>query len=84
MVPLRMAGWSRSSRPSGPRQEMAERFGLTQAESRVARQIARGRSNREIARDLLISEHTARRHTERVMGKVGAATRAAVGARITG
>lgn len=59
-----------------------ERFGLTPAESRVAREIAEGKSNQLVAETLFISIHTAKRHTERVLQKLGVKSRAAVRARI--
>lgn len=58
-------------------------FCLTGAEIRVAREIASGKSNREVAVSLCISIHTAKRHTERVLQKMGVRTRAAVAAKLT-
>jgi DNA-binding CsgD family transcriptional regulator len=57
---------------------LMHRFSLTPAETDVALLIARGMSNREIARELAISAHTARHHTESVLLKLGIHTRAAV------
>lgn len=57
-------------------------FALTPAESRVALLLAEGRSNAEVAQALAISPFTARRHTERVLDKLGVRTRASVGARL--
>lgn len=57
-------------------------WGLTQREADVASLLARGCRNREIANALSISEHTARRHTERVLRKMGADTRAQVAAMV--
>jgi DNA-binding CsgD family transcriptional regulator len=45
----------------------------------VALLLAERRSNTEIAGALGISPHTAKRHTERVLGKLGVSTRRAVG-----
>lgn len=59
-------------------------FGLTPAELRVARLLAQGKRNAEIAALLGITEHTARRHTERVLAKTGAPSRAAVASRLLG
>lgn len=59
-----------------------EQFGLTPAESRVAREIAEGKSNQLVAETLFISVHTAKRHTERVLQKLGVKSRAAVRAKI--
>lgn len=57
-------------------------YGLTAAEARVAILLARGRSNTELAHELFISPHTAKRHTERVLQKLGARSRAEVACRI--
>jgi DNA-binding CsgD family transcriptional regulator len=66
-----------------PDADLRERFGLTGQELRVARRIAEGSSNEQVARLLGISAHTARRHTERVLAKLGIASRAQVGDRIS-
>jgi DNA-binding CsgD family transcriptional regulator len=57
------------------RQRLSERFGLTAREIDVALLLAERRSNAEIARRLGISPHTARRHTEQVLLKIGAGRR---------
>jgi DNA-binding NarL/FixJ family response regulator len=57
-------------------------YGLTQRETQVARLLAAGNSNSAIARQLQISPHTARHHTQRVLSKLGVHSRAAAGARI--
>jgi DNA-binding CsgD family transcriptional regulator len=59
-------------------------FGLTLREMDVARLLARGESNAAIGATLGISPHTARRHTESVMLKLGAHARAQVGAILRG
>jgi DNA-binding CsgD family transcriptional regulator len=51
---------------------------LTEREIEVARLIADGLRNREIATSIGVSEHTARRHTEHVLRKLGVTSRAAV------
>ena len=51
---------------------------LTDREREVGILLARGAPNREIARVLGITEHTARRHTERVLSKLGVSSRSAV------
>lgn len=58
---------------------LSERFGLTGAEARVARLLAEGKTNAQIADALSISPHTAERHTEKVFQKLGVHSRAAVG-----
>ena len=62
---------------------LRERFGLTGQEVRVARQIAEGAHNDEVARRLGISPHTVRRHTEHVLDKLGIASRSQVAERIS-
>jgi DNA-binding CsgD family transcriptional regulator len=58
------------------------RFVLTTAEARVALLLAEGHSNASIAEALGVRASTARRHTERVLYKLGVQTRAQVGPRI--
>ncbi|HET7552530.1 MAG TPA: LuxR C-terminal-related transcriptional regulator [Gemmatimonadaceae bacterium] len=53
-------------------------YGLTAVESRVAALLAERLSNREIAQLLGVTGHTARRHTERVLRKLGVNRRTAV------
>lgn len=62
--------------------ELRERFGLTPAELRTTALLAQGRSNEEIAQELVISPHTARRHTEHVLRKLSVRSRSEVGARV--
>jgi DNA-binding NarL/FixJ family response regulator len=57
-------------------------YGLTSRESQVAILLIEGRSNIEIAKQLKISPHTARHHTQRILAKVGVHSRAAAGARL--
>jgi DNA-binding NarL/FixJ family response regulator len=45
--------------------------GLTPRELEVLRQIARGLSNREIARELVVEESTIRTHVTRILTKLG-------------
>jgi DNA-binding CsgD family transcriptional regulator len=66
-----------------PDADLRAAFGLTRQEIRIAREIADGRRNDEIAARLGISRHTARRHTEHVLDKLGVASRAQVAERIT-
>ena len=58
------------------------RFGLTRQEARTARLLAEGWSNQEIAERLSISAHTAKRHTEHVLHKLGVRSRAEVAIRV--
>ena len=54
-----------------------ELYGLTGRELQVLRLVAAGKSNREIAAELVISDHTARRHLQNIFGKLGVSSRAA-------
>jgi DNA-binding NarL/FixJ family response regulator len=63
---------------------LSSRFGLTQREEEVARLLARGKSNQAIARELNISVHTARHHTQRVLDKLEVHSRGEAGAKIRG
>jgi DNA-binding CsgD family transcriptional regulator len=51
--------------------------GLTDRELEVLRLVAQGRTNREIAAVLVLSEHTVRRHLQNVFGRLGVSSRAA-------
>ncbi len=59
-----------SLRPAGAR-------GLTPREVEVVRLVAAGKSNREVARDLVLSEKTVARHLSNVYTKLGISSRAA-------
>jgi DNA-binding response OmpR family regulator len=63
---------------------LRERYGLTARQTEVARLLAEGCSNAEIASRLEMSYYTARNHTEQVLGKLGVPSRAAVGALLFG
>jgi len=51
--------------------------GLTAREREVLRLVAAGRTNREIAAELVISEHTVARHLQNMFLKLGLSSRAA-------
>jgi predicted ATPase/DNA-binding CsgD family transcriptional regulator len=53
---------------------------LTPREAQVAALVARGLTNREIAAALLVTEHTAMRHVEHILTKLGLRSRAQVAA----
>ncbi|MDF1503771.1 LuxR family transcriptional regulator [Roseisolibacter sp. H3M3-2] len=64
--------------------ELRARFALTAREVEVARLLADGLSNQEIAARLGVSFFTARNHVERLLPKLGASNRARVGALLRG
>jgi DNA-binding NarL/FixJ family response regulator len=51
--------------------------GLTPRECEVLRLVAAGKTNRDIAVELVISEHTVARHLQNIFGKIGVSSRAA-------
>jgi predicted ATPase/DNA-binding CsgD family transcriptional regulator len=53
---------------------------LTPRELEVARLVARGRSNKQIAAELVISQRTAEGHVERILAKLGFTSRAQLAA----
>ncbi len=67
-----------SSGQGGPRRRSERSWpsGLTDREVDVLRMLAGGRSNKEIARDLHVSEATVHTHVINVYGKIGLNTRA--------
>ncbi len=62
----RLTGSERPARPGG----------LTERECQVLRQVAAGKTDREIAAALLISEHTVGRHLQNIFSKLGLSSRA--------
>jgi DNA-binding CsgD family transcriptional regulator len=73
----------RHTRELVPDEQMMRAFRFTASEARVARLLVDRRSNREIADKLEVTEHTARRHTEKVLQKLGIRRRAHVERAIT-
>lgn len=65
-------------------QELRERFGLTAREVEVARLVAHGLANQEIADRLNVSFFTARNHVERLLVKLGVGNRARVAVVLSG
>lgn len=68
--------------PSTPADRLHAEHGLTPREVQVALLLAEGLSNSALASRLEISPHTARHHTQRVLGKLGAHSRAEAGAKL--
>jgi DNA-binding response OmpR family regulator len=64
--------------------ELRSRYGLSQRQIEVARLLADGCSNAEVAERLGVTENTARNHTEQVMKKLDTSKRARVGAILRG
>jgi DNA-binding CsgD family transcriptional regulator len=58
----------------------ADTHGLSPRELEVLRLVAAGKTNREIASMLVISEHTVARHVQNIFAKVGVSSRTAAGA----
>jgi len=56
------------------------RMGLTGRELEVLALVATGKSNREIAAALVISEHTVARHVQNILAKLGVSSRTAASA----
>ena len=62
------------------REKPTAAHGLSPRELEVLRLVATGKSNREIAAVLVISEHTVARHVQNIFTKLGVPSRTAAGA----
>jgi DNA-binding CsgD family transcriptional regulator len=62
------------------RAALSDAHGLTDRELEVLRLVAAGKSNREIASALVISEHTVARHVQNIFAKLRVSSRTAVSA----
>ncbi len=60
-----------------PDRRMSGPAGLTEREVDVLRLLARGSSNADIARELVVSRRTAEHHVQHIYDKIGVSTRAA-------
>jgi predicted ATPase/DNA-binding CsgD family transcriptional regulator len=71
-----------ATKPSGkpPAPAVSEAVPLTPREMQVARLVAAGRSNKDIAAELVIAQRTAENHVEHILTKLGFASRAQVAA----
>ncbi len=69
------------AKPISARRVAAEKYGgLTAREREIATLIARGRSNREIADQLVVSERTVESHVANILSKLDFASRTQVAA----
>ena len=75
---------TRVSAPPVALDHLQQRYRLTARETAVAWLLAGGQPNAAIARELGVSVHTARRHVEHVLSKLGIHSRAMVSAKLYG
>ena len=70
-------GSGRGARGCAHSRARASPHGLTPRELEVLRLVASGKSNRAIATELVISEHTVARHVQNIFAKLGVSSRTA-------
>jgi HD-GYP domain-containing protein (c-di-GMP phosphodiesterase class II) len=66
-----------ASSPAPARRHASQPAGLTEREIEILRMLVRGKSRRQIADELVLSQHTVRHHLEHIYSKVGVGTRVA-------
>jgi DNA-binding NarL/FixJ family response regulator len=76
---LQLSAMGRTASPRGTQQRLL----LTPRELAVARRVARGHTNRETARALVVSEKTVEHHLANIYGKLGVRSRTELAARFS-
>ena len=76
-----IARQARLKLPAMPQVEADSERGLTGREREVLVLVSQGRTNRQIGKNLFISEKTASVHVSNILAKLGAANRAEAGAK---
>jgi DNA-binding CsgD family transcriptional regulator len=69
-----------AARPAAPPGRPRSRSQLSDRELQIARSVARGRTNAEIAAELFISLSTVKTHITRIQGKLGVRNRVEIAA----
>ncbi|MFI7445808.1 ATP-binding protein [Nonomuraea indica] len=72
--------WKETTPVEQPSQEGARSSPLTPREMEVARLVARGMSNKEVAASLVIAQRTAEAHVEHILNKLGFTSRVQIAA----
>lgn len=72
---MRVRLTARGEEPPTPTPGQASWFGLTPREREVLARVAAGRTNRQIAEELFISESTAGVHVSNILAKLGVSSR---------
>ncbi|MBA2638702.1 MAG: response regulator transcription factor, partial [Nocardioidaceae bacterium] len=81
---LGMAPWAaRASGLASAARSAATSGGLSRREMEVAELVARGRTNREIATALFVSERTAQTHVQHILAKLGFSKRSQIASWVT-
>lgn len=73
-----------SGRNAASVNSLRQRFGLTEREAQVVREVLKGSSNQEVAHSLSITEHTVKDYLKKVMMKLKVNSRSMVISRVIG